>query len=150
MMRQPVGVITAATPSRCNSLSEEEMNELMEQGSIESPSSRTGQKLRVGREFLQEQLDEPMLHDLLEIATHVRCAALIIHGRDDPTVPVDCVYELGRALGERRNELIIEGADHVFNTPNPFPADATPSEQLARLLEGMVNFSRSVCEMARE
>ena len=149
-MPQPMGVITAATPSRCNSFTQDEMTELLQRGSLESPSARTGQKLRVGRALLQEQLDEPLLHDLLEIASRVRCAALIVHGSDDPTVPVDCAYELGRALGERANQLIIEGGDHVFGTPNPFPGDAEPSEQLGKLLEGMVNFARSVCEFARE
>jgi alpha-beta hydrolase superfamily lysophospholipase len=143
---QPVGVVTAATPSRCNSLSEEEAEKLLAEGFLESPSARTGQKLRLGRAFLQEQLDDPASHDLLALASNIRCAALIMHGSDDPTVPVSSAEDLRKALGERCNQRIIAGADHVFNTPNPMPADMAPSEQLRELLYAVVHFALSVCE----
>ncbi len=146
--RQPMGVITAASPSRCNSFTREESEELLAKGSIESPSSRTGQKLRVGKAFLQEQLDYPHAHDLLAIASRIRCAALYIHGSADPTVDSSAAEEIRRATGERSNSLIIDGADHVFNTPNPMPEDAEPSPQLAQMLDSMTHFTKSVCEMA--
>jgi len=143
---QPVGLVTAATPSWCNSLSEEEAEKLLADGFLESPSARTGQNLRLGRAFLQEQLDDPAGHDLLALASATRCAALIIHGSDDPTVAVSCAEELRKALGERSNQRIIAGADHVFNTPNSMPADMAPSEQLRELLYAVVHFALSVCE----
>lgn len=149
MFPQPMGIITAATPSRCNSLTQEEADELMAAGHLESPSARTGQKLRIGRAFLQEQIDDPAGHDLLALASATRCAALVVHGSDDPTVPVACAEELRRALGERSNQRIIMGGDHVFNTPNPMPPDAAPSDQLRELLYAMVHFALSVCETSR-
>jgi alpha-beta hydrolase superfamily lysophospholipase len=147
---QPAGIITAATPSSCNPFSPQEQEHLLRVGSVSSPSARTGQELRVGRGFLQEQLDDPAAHDLLRVASNIRCAALIIHGSNDPTVPSECAYEIGRALGERANELIIDGADHVFKTPNPMPADAEPSPQLRQLLDAAVSFAHSVCERVED
>ncbi|MDY7108354.1 MAG: hypothetical protein SYC29_06925 [Planctomycetota bacterium] len=144
---QPMGIVVAATPCWCNPLSEEEARGLLEKGYLESPSARTGQDLRIGRAFLQEQIDDPAGHDLPDLASRIHCATLIIHGSDDPTVPVACAEELRVALGERSNELIIEGGDHVFNTPNPMPEDATPGPQLQELLDATVHFAVSLCEM---
>jgi alpha-beta hydrolase superfamily lysophospholipase len=143
---QPMGIVTAAMPSSCNPLSAEEAEDLFEKGFLESPSARTGQVLRIGRAFLQEQFDDPAGHDLPALASRIRCATLIVHGSDDPTVPVECAEDLRRALGERSNELIIAGGDHVFNTPNPMPSDAVPSAQLQELLDATVHFAVSVCE----
>ena len=144
---QPMGIVVAATPCWCNPLGEEEARGLLEKGYLESPSARTGQDLRIGRAFLQEQIDDPAGHDLPDLASRIHCATLIIHGSDDPTVPVACAEELRVALGERSNELIIEGGDHVFNTPNPMPEDATPGPQLQELLDATVHFAVSLCEM---
>jgi len=145
---QPMGIITVASPSRCNSLSDEEAKELLAQGHLVSPSARTGQPLRIGRAFLQEQLDYPHAHDLLAIASRIRCAALMIHGSEDDTVDPAAAEELRRATGERSNSRIIDGADHVFNAPNPMALDAEPSPQLAELLSVVGHFATSVCDMA--
>jgi pimeloyl-ACP methyl ester carboxylesterase len=134
------GAITAATPSTCNSLTAEEQERLLDAGFLESPSSRTGQPLRVGRAFLQEQLDEPEAHDLATLAARVTCPVLIVHGASDPTVPPACAEELGRAIGAEATVAIIEGADHVFNTPNPMVPGQPPSPQLQRLVDLMREF----------
>jgi alpha-beta hydrolase superfamily lysophospholipase len=143
---QPMGIVTAATPSWCNPLSDEEAGELLQTGFLQSPSARTGQDLRIGRAFLQEQLGDPAGHDLPALASRIHCATLIIHGSDDPTVPVECAEDLRKALGERSNERVIGGGDHVFNTPNPMPPDAAPSPQLQDLLDATVHFAVSVCD----
>jgi alpha-beta hydrolase superfamily lysophospholipase len=145
---QPMGIVVAATPSWCNPLSDEEAAGLLEKGYLESPSARTGQDLRIGRAFLQEQLDDPGGHDLPALASRIHCATLIIHGSEDPTVPVACAEDLRKALGERSNERIIAGGDHVFNTPNPMPLDEAPGPQLRELLEATVHFAVSVCGMS--
>jgi len=145
---QPMGLITVATPSTCNSMGREEAEALLSQGYLVSPSARTGQQLRVGKAFLQEQQDYPHAHDLLAIASRSRCAVLILHGSDDPTVDPASAEEIRHATGERSNARIIAGADHVFNTPNPILPHAEPSPQLAELLKAVTQFATSVCEMA--
>jgi uncharacterized protein len=145
---QPAGVITASAPATCNSLSEEDSRRLMEQGWIESPSSRTGQTLRLGRAFLREQIDDPTAHDLPALVRRLKCPLLIVHGENDPTVPVDAAHALARAAQADVRTLVDSGADHVFNTPNPMPADAAPSPQLAALLTAATAFAKAACGLA--
>jgi alpha-beta hydrolase superfamily lysophospholipase len=103
------GVIALASSSTCNSFGAEESRVLLEQGWLESPSSRTGQPLRVGRAFLQEQLDDPAAHDLLAHVRRLgeRVPILIIHGENDPTVPVQCAHDLASAAGPRATQHIV-------------------------------------------
>ena len=41
--------------------------------------------------------------------------ALIVHGREDETVPVATAHRYYEVLGERAESVIIEGADHTYN-----------------------------------
>ncbi len=140
----PAGVIAASAPSRCDMMPEEQMRELLERGHLESPSSRTGQLLRVGRVFLDEQRADPEGHDLVALAGRIRCPVLLVHGRDDATVPCACAEELGRAAGDSGDVRIIDGCDHVFGTPNPMPSGAEASPALAALIEAMKVFAARV------
>jgi alpha-beta hydrolase superfamily lysophospholipase len=137
---QPAGVVTAAAPSVCNFLKPEESKELLERGWIVSPSSRTGQDLRVGKASLTEQQDDPEGHDVLRQAGRITCPVLVVHGEKDPSVPVMCAHMIGKACREA-TVRIVSDADHVFNTPNPMPADVEPSPQLGELLDAMAEFA---------
>ena len=140
-LRRPAGIITAAAPSSCNPFSREEASLLLSEGFVVSASSRTSQQLRIGRAFLQEQLDDPPNHDLLSLVKRIRCPIIIIHGETDPTVPMRCADEIAQAAGKRAKVKVISSADHVFNTPNPMPADAAPSPQLRTLMNEVVAFA---------
>lgn len=137
---QPAGVATAASPSTCNSFTEEQAAALLRDGFIESPSARTGQTLRVGKAYLQEQIDDPAGHDLPAMTSRIRVPLLIMHGTDDPTVPVSCAAALGEAA-RSATVMRIAGGDHVFNTPNPLPDDAPSSPQLEELLNAICEFA---------
>lgn len=139
---QPAGVITAAAPDRACNLSDDDQSVLLNRGWLESPSSRTGQTLRVGRDFLQEQLDDPQGHDVLAMARRITCPMLVVHGEDDPTVPASCAKRIAEAAGTNAQLLLIPGADHVFNTPNPLPENQPEPPQLAALLDAMTAFSQ--------
>ncbi len=130
------GVMTLASPSSCLSLPDQMQQTLLQDGRIESPSGRTGQMLYVGKAFLEEQLDDPEQHDLLQLVTQIDCPCLLIHGRDDSTVPVNAAMELDEAISDS-TLAVIEGGDHVFNTPNPFPVNGTPSPQLGAVWSSM-------------
>ena len=142
---QPAGVASASAPAACNSLTEEQAQSLMEQGFLPSPSSRTGQDLRVGRIFLAEQLEQPDDHDLLRIAGRITCPVLLLHGETDPTVPAACAKHIADAVPGSPQVTIIPGADHVYNTPNPMPPDAEPSPQLHAMLGALGDFSVGCC-----
>ena len=126
------GVISLSAPSTCNPMPVEVQQELMSNGFIDSESFRTKQMLRVGKCFLQEQLDEPEAHDVLALVANIDAPVLLIHGEDDPTVSVDSAEAILSQL--QNGKLVrIEGGDHVFNTSNPFPLDGQPSQQLAEV-----------------
>jgi len=141
---QPAGLITVAAPSGCNFLSEEDQRVILDRGYVESPSSRTGQTLRVGRAFLTEQLDDPENHDLLALVPRIRCPMLIVHGEDDPTVAVSSANAIAEAATAPVTELLVPGADHVMNTQNPTPRDASPSDALRSLMLAMETFLQSL------
>jgi uncharacterized protein len=142
---QPAGLISAAAPATCNPLSEDEASLLLKQGFLESPSSRTGQHLRLGKAFLQQQLDDPPSHDLLSLIHRIQCPLLILHGENDPTVDPGSARAIASAAKSRVRVKIIPRADHVFNTPNPMPANAPSSPQLAELIRASIDFAIGCC-----
>ncbi len=128
----PAAVVSMSAPATCNPLDEQTRQTLLEQGSVTSSSSRTGQDLKVGADFLQEQLDDPAAHDLLALGGAIDCPLTLIHGDADLTVSIKSAAAIA-AASTRATVHAIGGGDHVFNTPNPFPVDADPSPQLADL-----------------
>jgi alpha-beta hydrolase superfamily lysophospholipase len=138
------GVITLAAPAKCNPFTAAEQQLLLAQGWIDSPSSRTGQRLRVGRGFLQEQLDDPPAHDVLAHAEEMSCPMLVIHGECDATVPLHSAEQIVRAAGARATMRVIAGADHVFNTPNPMGNEQPSSSQLSIAIDEIVGFTADI------
>lgn len=133
------GVITIAAPHDCNPLTSEQCRELLEQGYLASPSARTGQVLRIGRAFLQEQLDDPAAHDVLAHAAALRVPLLILHGDADSTVSVVSARHIAEACGSRCRIVLIAGGDHVLNTPNPAES-AAPGPQLMHAIREIMGF----------
>jgi pimeloyl-ACP methyl ester carboxylesterase len=144
---QPAGIITAAAPATCNPLSADEQQQLLRDGYLITPSSRTGQALRIGREFLSEQLDDPESHDLLAQVARIRCPLLIVHGEADPTVPMSAAHAIAAAVSSssQARVMIIRGGDHVFNTPNPLSPESPSSQALAALIDAAVRFASQGC-----
>lgn len=140
----PAGVAVAAAPDTCHRFSETEQRELLDRGYLETASARTGQTLRIGHEFLTEQLENPLAYQLTRRVAELSQPVLVIHGSDDPTVPVQCGEHLA-AAGSRGRFVRVDGADHVFNTPNPMPADGEPSEMLRVLCDALTGFCREQC-----
>jgi pimeloyl-ACP methyl ester carboxylesterase len=121
------------------------MRDLLAQGYLVSPSSRTGQALRIGRAFLAEQQADPEGHDLLALCARIRCRVLLVHGDQDATVPVDHAGKIAAALPLPPRLVIVRGADHTFNTPNPDPPESAPSPQLRELLDALATFALECC-----
>ena len=129
-------VVTLSAPCTCNPLSEEMRQTLIADGYIESPSSRTDQMLHVGRCFLDEQLQEPEAHDLLKLVEAIDVPVTVIHGTDDQTVAVESGAAIVKAA-KKATFIAVAGGNHVFNTPNPFPIDGEPTQQLQKLWDSV-------------
>lgn len=134
--KTPAMVVTISAPASACAMSEEQRRTLLGQGWLESPSSRTGQALRVGRAWLQEQIEAPDDHDVLALREHIRCPVLAMHGEDDDVVPAQAAHEIS---GERSTvpPVIVRGADHVWNTPNPVDLDSPRSSELQVLIDAL-------------
>ena len=135
---KPDKLVSIAAPSTCLSMDEDLQGELLRNGYIVSPSARTNQDLRVGACFVQEQLDDPENHNLLNLVQHIECPVLITHGDEDESVNVLASEEI--AAYSRGQHVVIEGANHVFNTANPFLEGESPSLQLESLWSAMRSF----------
>jgi pimeloyl-ACP methyl ester carboxylesterase len=122
-------VISLSAPSTCNPLPEETQKVLIQQGYIESPSSRTNQELRIERCFLDEQIADPQGHDLLTLVEKIDVPITVVHGDEDETVLISSGEAIAK-VAKKAVCLPIRGGNHVFNTPNPFPIDGEPSKQL--------------------
>jgi len=133
------GVISLSAPSQCNSLTPDEQQRLLDEGRIESPSGRTGQMLYVGKNFLEEQLNSPEMHDLQQLIAGSTLPCLLIHGEVDQTVGIDAAKQLEAALKDS-TLAIIAGGDHVYNTPNPFSIDDEPSPQLRNVWNAILSW----------
>jgi pimeloyl-ACP methyl ester carboxylesterase len=135
------GVIAVAAGSESipHVLDEAEARRRMhEEGGITVTSSRTGQDLRMGSDFLATIEANPAAHDIPAMAARLEGRLAIIHGDDDPTVDVRHAHVIGEAAGV--TPLLIPGANHVFNVANPFSIDDEPSPQLDALAEAVCSF----------
>jgi len=138
-------VITASAPDAACSLGEPEKSTLRRHGRLESPSSRTGQMLHVGAAWLHEIEADPTAFDPLRAAAALDCPLLVIHGDADSTVPHLAADQIARAAGPRASTLIIPGASHTYNAPNPLPRDAAPPPATARMIDAACDFAVRCC-----
>ena len=138
------GVVSLAAPAHCLHMNPAQQRSLLDTGRMSSPSSRTGQDLQVGRAFLQEQLDDPPEHDLLDLVRRIDVPVAVVHGLVDDAVPVASAREIVSALESEVSLCVLDDANHVFNVPNPFPVDGEPSASLAEVGAILVDFAGAV------
>jgi pimeloyl-ACP methyl ester carboxylesterase len=140
-LRAPAAIITLSAPASLGRMSEKDRDAFDTQGWFEMPSSRTGQTLRVGRAWLQEQIDDPRWHNLVTRSESIHCPTLIAHGRGDRTVLFTDAQIIGGPV-PGAEIAVIDDADHVWNTPNPAPSNAAdePSAALHTLTERIEDF----------
>jgi len=135
--RRVRAVVSLSAPSGTDSLTDEHKQIIREQGYIVSPSSRTGQDLRVGRAWLEDLERNADRLDLLAAVARIDAPLLIVHGTADASVPVACAEAIAAAYRGRAEPLRIEGAGHTFNCTNPFGG---PPPELAELLDAVQSF----------
>ncbi|QQE12285.1 hypothetical protein JD969_02080 [Planctomycetota bacterium] len=139
------GVVTAASPSSAFHFSEADKEALRKDGRLLSPSGRTGEDLYVGLGWLEEIENDPVTYDVLEAIEVIECPVCVVHGNDDPTVPVAHAHKLVKASGDNATCVIIPKANHVFNAPNPLGLDETMPGETKAFIDSVVRFTESRC-----
>ena len=137
----PVAVITMSAPDHACNMSGDARAQMRREGFLVSPSARTGQALRIGRAWIEEQEADPGGHDMLGLCKQIDAPVLAIHGADDPTVDPACAGRIAAACPSGET-FLIPGANHVYNTPNPADPAAPMTAQLASLVDHAAGFIR--------
>ena len=138
--KQLTAVITAASPSACSRLDDDQKASLKQAGKLESPSSRTGQMLYVGRIWRDEIDADPDWHDPCRAIAGITQPVQLIHGTDDTTIPLAEAHELHQA-NPRANLLVIDNAGHTFNAPNPLSRNQTPPPETKQMIDAACDFA---------
>lgn len=132
------GVITINAVDACGRLSDDQHQEMINNGFLITESARTNQSLRINSTWLQEQLDDPANHDVLGLCKDIKCPALVFHGTADDAVDYSCGERIGDTIG--CGVKAIEGGNHVLNMANPAPADGQMSPQLQEVATNITSF----------
>lgn len=137
---QPVldGVMTINSVASCCTMEDHAQAKLLDDGYLVTPSARTGQQLTVNSTWLQEQLDDPDMHNVLALASSIKSPMLIMHGNADDSVPLSAGEGLSRAT--HCPLVVINGANHVLNIPNPAPPNGKNSIQLDEVIKEIRSF----------
>jgi len=136
----PVGLIGAASLSFTNRFSDEQRRRLRQRGSIEAPSNRTGQILRIGKAFLDVMESDPPAYDPLRAASVARCPILFVHGENDGPDAARMLAEAAAA-----EPVIIPEAGHTFNCPNPLPDDEPAPPATQQMIDASIDFALRQC-----
>lgn len=99
---------------------------------MEVLNARTGQRLPLYRDVLDDLRAHRRELDMATAARRLGSALLIVHGTADEAVPVAEAHALHRAAGSARL-AIIEGAGHTMGAVHPFAGTNAALEEAVRL-----------------
>lgn len=103
-----------------------------EDGTAWIRNARTGQSMPLHENVRHDIRAHPDRLDLERAAESLRIPYLIVHGREDESVPAADAERLAAAAGERATLRWIDGAGHTMNAGHPFTG---PNEKLEEALD---------------
>ncbi len=124
-------LVTWAGVNRANRLDEGDVQRALKAlGHVPIENARTGQIMRIGREFFDELKQHPEAFDIRAAAGAVTIPWLLVHGSADETVPLEEAHDLLDCAGDNAKLLTIEDTGHTFGAAHPF-GGATPELEQA-------------------
>lgn len=118
-------LVTWAAVAHFERWSDEEKARWRQEGQIRVVNARTGQQLPLGLGLLEDVERHRQLLDLAAAAERRSAPWLLMHGRDDESVPVEEADRLADSAGGLRELHLVDGAGHTFGAQHPF-AGPTP------------------------
>ncbi len=109
-----------------------------QKGHIVIPNSRTGQDMPLNYNFYLDLLTHRGKFNVLERVEELQQDLLIVHGDKDNVVSSSEAEQIYLAV-QHSIKLIIEGADHVFNTHHPLREKKIPLA-FAQLVDETIEF----------
>jgi len=118
-------LVTWAAIDHLDRWTEETIQEWRQEGVVHVFDQGTGRHLPLSVDLLEDFLANRERLDLARAAAEVAAPWLIVHGKDDLTVPWKEGEGLARISGRARL-VLIEGAGHAFEMEEPF-RESTPA-----------------------
>lgn len=100
-------------------------------------NARTGQRLPIWRDLVDDLRDNADELDILAAAGRLEAPLLIVHGDSDETVPLDSAHAIAGAAKSAREVRVVEGAGHTMNAIHPFSG---PTPELDRAIDASVGW----------
>lgn len=100
-------------------------------------NARTGQQMPLNYSLYEDVLSHPELN-IYEAASKINVPWLIIHGEDDPTVPVSVAHHL-KSIQPNATLFVMEEAHHNFGGKHPLD-DTADFEQINLLAQKTIEF----------
>ena len=95
------------------------------QGVTYMPNKRTGQQMPLKVALLDDLDKHPARLDIIAQAKNIKQPWLIVHGDEDPTVPLSHAHELEKAQAQAEF-VVIKNADHTFGSTHPYVKNVLP------------------------
>ena len=118
---------------------DEQVEDWEEKGYTTVVNSRTGQEMRLNRVLYEDALAHRDELDILDAASNIAVPWLIVHARDDESVPFDEAEALADAA--RNAELVKAQGGHTFGGAHPH--DGEPPESLIEVWDRTRHFFRA-------
>jgi len=138
--RRIKAVVSLSAPAGTDNLTKHQKQIIRDVGYIVSPSSRTGQDLRIGRALLDDLEQNAEELDMLAAVGRIEAPLMIVHGAADASVPPGCADAIANAYRGDVEALMIDGAGHTFDCANPFEG---PSPALETLIAAAAAFLKT-------
>lgn len=133
------GMVLLASVSRLARYTERQKIQWRKDGFLSFVNNRTGQELKINLSYLEDIEKNNYNEKLLNLMRNYKHPILILHGKEDLTVPVAEAFELFEA-GKNNKQInlqIIEKTGHTFGIEHPF---VKTNEALEKIIIMIKNF----------
>jgi len=137
-------LVTWSAVSTFDRLSSEQKELWRSTGGFLIANSRTGQEIRLQTVVIDDLEHNMQRLDILAAAERGDVPWLIVHGKNDETVPVSEASALAAAAGETANLQLIDGASHTYGASHPF--DGPTPQLIAAFNATQLWLRRTLCD----
>lgn len=134
------GMVLLASVSKLARYTERQKIQWRKDGFLSFVNNRTGQELNINLSYLEDIEKNNYNENLLNLMRRYNNPILILHGKEDLTVPVEEAFELFEAgkNNKKINLQIIEKTGHTFGIEHPFVKASDALEQIITMIKQFI------------
>lgn len=119
------------------------INDWKQNGFYEVLNGRTKQMMQINFQMYQDFKDNMALFNTEQNLKKFKGEVLLIHGDNDPAVPLQAIEELSNYRKDAL-KIILQGCDHVFNMRHPYPKENALNPMAQNLCKHSIDFIKNV------